>query len=63
MIDEKDIADVWSEGLPDRELSQEWTGETFFEAIPPPCEKGYTWVQGQKVRTQKAKRPPNVMKD
>ena len=63
MVDERDIEDVWLEGLPNRELSQEWTGETFFEPIPPPCKAGYTGVQGQLTRTQKTNRPPNVMKE
>ena len=60
MADERDIEDVWYEDMPDRELSQEWTGETFFEPLPPPCKPGYTWVHGRETRKQRTTRPPNV---
>lgn len=60
MTEEKDIEDVWCEDLPNRELSQEWTGETFFEPLSTTMQH---WTcLGARTRDEKAKndKTPNI---
>ena len=60
MADEKWIEDVWLGETANRELSEEWVGETTFVPNPPEAPKGSMWISGRLVRLQKTTRPDDV---
>ena len=60
---EAKIEDIWAGGNPQStlvELSEEWTGKTFFDLLRPKPRVGYKWVEGRLTKIQASTRPDNI---